>query len=161
MEVAYAVYNGDFEGHYRLSYWSNETAHSQLLNPAEMSNNAGVGFSFDQALSEQFGIWGRFGMQDGSVAEFDRHVSLGAEFKGAFGRPDDVVGLAFATTWISDEHKQASGFSDNEQIAEAYYKLAVGKGLTITPDLQYVAHPAGNGTIDPLTVYGFRVQLDL
>lgn len=149
VEVEYELYLGDIEGHYRLNYWSNEN-----------KDIDGVGISIDQALSEQLGVWGRFGIQGGEVEEYDRHASIGLEVKGLPGRSDDVIGLAVGQTWISDEHKTATGLSDNETLGEIYYNISLGDGFYLTPDLQYISNPGGNSAIDPITIYGLRGQLD-
>lgn len=160
VEVEYERHGG-FEGHYRFIYWSNETGHPEILNPAAVNTrNRGFSISFDQALSERFGVWSRFGLQDGKVSKFDHHVSLGLQIKNPFGRTDDVLGLAFGTTWISDAyHEKQAELDQNEYAAEIYYNVRASNGLHISPDLQYIANPGGNGHIDPITVYGVRAQL--
>lgn len=161
VEVEYELYRGNTEGHYRFSYWSNETNHATLLDPSvTRTKNHGVGLSFDQAFTEHFGVWARFGIQDGEVSEYDRHASMGLELKGLPGRSDDILGIALGQTWISDEHKTASGLSGNEYLGEIYYNISAGHGFYITPDFQYISNPGGNGAIDPISIYGIRGQLD-
>ncbi len=161
VEVEYELYSGDLEGHYRLNYWSNESNHATLLNPAvTLTKNHGMGLSFDQAFTEHFGVWGRFGLQDGAVAKYDRHASIGLELKGLPGRSEDVLGIAVGQTWISDDYKTVSGFSSNEYLGEVYYNVSVGDGFYITPDFQYISNPGGNAAINPISIYGIRGQLD-
>ncbi len=159
-EIELEYYRGDLEGHYRFIFWSNETNRPEILNPSvNASHNRGFSLSFDQALTEHFGVWTRFGLQDGKVSEFDRHASLGLQVKGLMGRSHDTFGIALGTTWVSDENKQATGLDKEEHTIEAYYNLAATDGIHFSPDVQYISNPGGDGNVDPITVYGLRAQL--
>jgi len=163
-EMEFKRDQGELEGNYRFIVWSNETDRPTILNPNIMkSYNRGFGISFNQKLTPQFGVWGRFGLQDGEVSHFSHHASLGAQFKGVLSRPDDVIGIALAITSISNEQKQFSGFNpvfnNDEYAAEIYYNLTTGHGFHVTPDVQYISNPGGDGGVDPITVYGIRTQL--
>jgi len=161
VEVEFELYQRETDGHYRFSYWSNETNHESILNPAvTLTKNHGIGLSFDQGLNDDLGIWGRFSLQDGAVSQFDQHASIGMEIKGIPGRSGDILGLAFGQTWISDEYKTVSGLSNNEYLGEIYYNISAGHGFYLTPDFQYISNPGGNGAIDPISIYGLRAPLD-
>src|SRR3972149_6893692 len=173
------------EGNYRFYVWQNSLPHYRMdndddgnpINPIFVTSvgnpfatlpagtelignkNPGFGINFDQALTDNLGIWARLGIQDGDVSQFDRHLSGGLQLSGgAFGRPDDVLGLGLALTMISDAYKDtSSGLNSNELYAEAYYNIAVKEGFfQVTPDIQYVANPGGNGDRDSFVVYGVR-----
>lgn len=154
-------YHGEkLEGHYRFIFWSNETNRPEILNPAlSASRNRGFTISFDQALTENLGVWTRFGIQDGRVSEFDRHVSFGLHINAPFNKPGDVLGIGLGKTWVSDENVRASGLDKNEIVVETYYNFIVAQGLHLSPDIQHIIHPGGNGAISPITVYGIRTQL--
>lgn len=153
-------WGGGLEGHYRFYLWSRATPHATILDPAvSKSKNLGWGISFDQELTRRIGAWVRFGTQDGDLAEFDRHVSGGLQFKGPGGRKADTLGLAFGASLISSDYSQASGLDEDEYYAEAYYRLALNRNLHLTPDIQYIRHPGGNGRVDDIYVYGLRAQV--
>ena len=169
---------GGKEGTYRIYYWENHLPHyddfltvngGTATAPDPISGeevptgallgdkNTGFGISLDQVLTDNFGIWARLGMQDGDVSQFDRHVSAGVQIAGgAFGRPDDAAGVGLGMTMVSDAYKDALGFSDNELYAEAYYNMLVKEGFQVSPDIQYVSNPGGDGSQDPFFVYGVR-----
>ncbi len=160
LEVELESYRGDLEGHYRLMFWSNETNRTEILNPAiTASHNRGFAISFDQDLNKQYGIWGRFGVQDGKVSTFDRHVSLGLHFHAPLDRNQDTAGIAVSGTWLSGEYTQKTGLDKTEYVTEVFYNIALGSGIHLSPDIQYIANPGGDGKIDPITVYGLRAQL--
>lgn len=164
------------EGNYRFYAWQNSLPHykhdgdgnnafvTSVGNPSENSptdliadKNSGFGISMDQVLTDNLGIWARLGIQDGNVSQFDRHVSGGIQLSGgAYGRPDDVVGVGVGYTLISDAYKKASDRDSSELYAEAYYNIAVKEGFYLTPDIQYIANPGGDGNKDSFVVYGAR-----
>ncbi|MFQ5589102.1 MAG: carbohydrate porin, partial [Nitrospiria bacterium] len=153
-------YKDDLESHYRIMIWTNEQNHSTMLDKTIFAtHNRGVAISVDQALNEHFGLWARAGLQDGKVSEFDRHASLGLQASGPMGRDRDHTGIAIGATWVSDENKQANSLDKHEYAAEAYYNFHAAQGVHISPDIQYIVHPGGDGSVDPITVYGLRAQL--
>ncbi|MBI3607205.1 MAG: carbohydrate porin [Nitrospirae bacterium] len=181
-ELTFKVQGAGRVGNYRAYAWERQTPHCQsasapgvffncaLISPAAdqvqiKSRNSGFGLSLDQQLSSAVGIWARAGYQDPDVAQFDKTFSAGVVTSAArIGRPDDVVGLAYGLVAPSGAYKSATGFSDKEHYAEIYYKFVVSgdgstKGFHVTPDVQYVANPAGNGAVDPAVVYGLRTQV--
>jgi hypothetical protein len=161
------------EGNYRLYYWENRMPHygdfltmvggtevdgsGIPVNPVIGDKNSGLGFNFDQVLTDNLGLWARLGIQDGDVSQFDRHVSAGVQISGAtFNRTEDVIGVGLAFNRISDAYKKASGLDSDEFLAEAYYNIAVKEGFQVTPDIQYIANPGGNSDKDSFVVYGVR-----
>jgi hypothetical protein len=149
------------EGHYSFMVWTRYTPHPRILDPAQTdSKNSGFAISFDQELSEKVGIWVRFGTQRGEVAQFDRHASLGVQVKDPMGVESDVLGVAFGSTFISKEYKQASGLNQNEYYGEVYYNASLARNVNLSPDIQYVVHPGGNGDINNIFIYGLRAQVN-
>jgi hypothetical protein len=149
------------EGHYSFILWAKYTSHPKILDPAQSdSKNNGFAISFDQELSEKVGVWVRFGTQGGEVAQFDRHASLGVQVKNPIGLESDVLGAAFGSTFISKEYKEASGLHQNEYYGEVYYNASLIRNVSLSPDIQYVVHPGGNGDVNNIFIYGLRAQFD-
>lgn len=153
-------------GNYRFYAWRQETPRCPFQIDAtpclvESKKNQGVGLSFDQEITDLFGLWARFGTQDGEVGQFDRAFSIGAQVSGApISRPDDVLGIAYGQTLISTAYRNISGRSGNEHYLEAYYRfVAVLKALEFSPDIQFIKNPGGNARVSSFYVVGLRAQV--
>ena len=59
------------------------------------------------------------------------------------------------------EQANAGYTTDNETVFETYYNIAVSPWLHISPDIQYIASPGGDKTVDDAIVIGVRVQIVL
>lgn len=171
---------GGLEGHYRIYGWGRWTPHCRdLTDPAAFSDcslvetatrrevkrgNAGFGLSMDQWLSRAIGIFSRFGYQDEEVSQARAAFSIGLTISGSsFRRPHDVFGLAYGVLIPGDDYQQSTGLMEAEQYAEVYYKYVVsGNGVTsgfhLSPDVQVIAHPGGDGSTAPIVIYGLRAQ---
>ncbi|HTW70661.1 MAG TPA: carbohydrate porin [Acetobacteraceae bacterium] len=141
----------------------------------------GVALNLEQQLASDIGMFLRAGLMQGSVEEddftdIDQSVSAGISLAGTrWGRPDDTVGLAVATSQISHEAKlyfAAGGLggiigdgqmpeAGPEQIIETYYSLAVFSFGHITADYQFVNNPAYNRERGPVSVFALRLHAEL
>jgi hypothetical protein len=158
------------EGTYRFFVWTNHRHHDPAFSLDPDLRNRGWGFNFDQSVSENVGVWGRYGVQDDRVAFFDRSASIGFQVAGrGIGRTHDAVGVGYGLTMIGDEYqaRQAAAgkpqFDENEGYLEAYYRYVLSGdgalfGAAVSPDVQYVTNAGGDGSIDPIVVYGIRFQ---
>ncbi len=141
----------------------------------------GVAAGFDLPLADHgdTGLFGRIGWNDGKTESFafteaDRSASFGGQLAGArWHRPDDRIALAFAVNGLSPDHRHylaagGSGFTLGdgrldyrpEQIAEAYYELAVTQYATVTADLQLIHNPGYNHDRGPAHFVGLRMHLE-
>jgi len=84
-------------------------------------------------------------------------------------RKDDTLGIAFVANGISKDHREyleagGKGFIigdgklnyGKEETLEAYYSVTFGMGVFISPDFQFVAHPAYNRDRGPVPIYALR-----
>jgi high affinity Mn2+ porin len=125
------------------------------------------------------GLFMRAGWNDGHTESFvftevDRLLSGGLQLSGVhWDRPDDRFGLGVAIEGLSHIHSEyltlgGDGFllGDGtlsygpEQIAEAYYNIAVINHLTITPDLQFIRDPGYNRARGPARFAGLRAHIE-
>jgi high affinity Mn2+ porin len=137
----------------------------------------GFGLNVEQALSQDVGVFGRYGWNDGKTetwafTEIDRSLSGGLAFKGArWGRRNDTVGLAAVRNYLSGDHRAflaASGYGfiigdgrlnyRPEQIVECYYAVPLKAGWTITGDFQRITNPAYNRDRGPVSVQTIRLH---
>lgn len=154
-----------------------------LSDPQKISVNGqlgyrskyGFGINLDQQIRKDLGGFMRLGWNDGKnqtweFTDVDRTASAGLSLKGeAWRRPGDTVGLAAVVNGVSAAHQQflargGLGITvgdgklnyGKEEILEAYYSIASRWGVSISPDFQFVAHPAYNRDRGPVSVYAVR-----
>ena len=169
-------------GNYRFYGWINDMQHNSLskLGISTTDNKAlnyGLGMSWDQMITDVFGIFGRFGWQRGNVALVDANGinaptlewswSLGAQITGRYwNRDEDVVAVMVGQAIPSYEYLASSpSASTAEGHIETYYRWQLNEHLAISPDLQFIWYPAGvnqhsKGDDNTIFVYGGRAQID-
>ncbi len=166
---------GGLAGNYRLYFWRNGQA-TPYANEADTTTevHSGWGLSADQRVGDSTTLFGRYGHQTQGKVRFDRALTLGAEFGGSYwSRGADALGVAFGQLNTSADFRRdaptldadADGTPDfgyaasgSEQIAEVYYRRRINKQFEISPDLQHVSRPAGNGAKD-MNLVGLRAQI--
>ncbi len=134
--------------------------------------------NMDQALTDTLGLFARVGVSDGSIepydfTDIDRTAQIGGSLNGkSWGRAQDRVGLALIANGISAEHRRylaAGGLgvlvgdgklpdAGAEEIAEAYYDVALTRAIAVTLDAQYVENPGYNRDRGPAEVFALRVH---
>ena len=190
LETRYQVFSQP--GHLRTIGWFNSvfagSFRETLDNPAlnlDISQTRrgrskfGYVVSFDQALADDVGLFGRWSWNDGkseimAFTDIDNSISLGASIKGArWGRPDDTIGIAGVSNGLSRDHRDflaAGGLGPligdgalnyrREAIIEAYYSYSINKYLTFTADYQFVSNPAYNADRGPVSIFSGRLHGD-
>lgn len=135
------------EGAYRAGIYY----HSQNPNAGDDESSDGVpkynsGFYLiaDQELwkdadgTGEIGFFGQLAISPERINTHHRYTSAGLTYKGIFNRrPEDVAGLAFNTTRMSDRSY------GNEAVIELTYKAQIFENMFIQPDLQFVMNPGG------------------
>jgi len=159
----------DKEGNYRAYFWFNNKDHIALTDTTKVEESGyGLGFSFDQELTDDIGGFFRFGWQNEEVHNIALSWSFGAQIFGkSWGREKDVLGLAFGQLVPGGDYEDAAAGrnADVEGHFEAYYSFYVNDSLTLSPDLQIIWNPKGNDPSNPgstekvITVLGLRAQL--
>lgn len=111
-----------------------------------------------------------------AFTEIDRSFSIGASFDGSrWKRNNDRWGLAFVNNGISAPHRrylEKGGYGfiigdgglnySTEFIIELFYSIGLLKNhLYLSPDYQFVLHPAYNKDRGPVNVYGIRFHIIL
>ena len=166
---------GGLSGNYRLYFWRN----GQATPYADEEDTAtevhtGWGLSADQRVGDATTLFGRYGHQIKGNVRFDRALTLGAEFRGDdWNRGADAVGVAVGEMRTSSDFRNdaptldANGdgipdfgyaASGAERDIELYYRWRVYEKFEVSPDLQHISNPAGNGSKD-MNLIGVRVQI--
>ncbi|HVJ55129.1 MAG TPA: carbohydrate porin [Aliidongia sp.] len=141
----------------------------------------GVSLNAEQQIVPDLGAFLRASLADGhkeayEFTEIDQSVSGGLAWKGgAWGRPNDTIGLAGVANGLSRDARNyfAAGglgilIGDGalvhygwEKIVETYYSAAVIDGITISADYQYVVNPAYNRDRGPVSIFGLRLHAEI
>ncbi len=167
---------GGLDGNYRLYLWQNGRA-AAYRSSAESNRerHKGWGVSADQRVGDATTLFGRYGHQTAGRVKFDRALTLGAEFGGSYwNRAGDALGVAFAHLRTSNDFRRdslaldanADGTADfgyqadgAERVAEVYYRWRLAKQFEISPDIQFIQRPGGDGTKSGIEIFGARAQL--
>ena len=145
-------------------------------------SKTGIAISAEQVLGIDKGIFARLSWNDGhnetwAFTEIDHSVAIG--FQGSGFRQSkkdaDIWGIAFLGNGLSPDHRNflkrgGLGFmlGDGrlnyapELILESYYRFSVpNTGITISPDLQFVANPGYNADRGPVLLYAVRFHVEM
>jgi high affinity Mn2+ porin len=148
-------------------------------HPLRTSIKYGFGANFEQPLNDWFGVFGRWGWNEGrhesyAYTEVDSTVELGAGASGQrWRRKFDRAGIAFASNGISRDHQQylalgGYGFLlgdgrlnyGRETIEEAYYTLHLWRGLYPSVGVQHINNPGYNRDRGPVIVPSLRLHVE-
>ncbi|MBA4852296.1 carbohydrate porin [Emticicia sp. BO119] len=141
---------------------------------------AGLGANFEQKFSDDLGLFARYSFNDGrnetwAFTEIDRSTSVGIVLNGTkWHREEDTIGMALVANGISKDHRaylNAGGIGfmvgdgklnyRTEDIVEVYYRYYLHEDhFWISPDYQFIMHPAYNKDRGPANVFGARVHVE-
>jgi high affinity Mn2+ porin len=142
------------------------------------ASRPGMALNMEQQISDDWGIFLRASLNDGSkeafeFTEINRSVAFGTSLTGArWGRRDDVVGAAVVSNAISSDARSyfaAGGLGiligdgslshyAQENIVEVYYSAAATNWLWLSADYQWIGNPAYNASRGPVSVIGARLH---
>ena len=134
------------------------TADQTLWRPTAASESAS-----ERGISG-FATW-ILSLED-KVNLMSQQFSLGLVWQGPFAsRAQDALGLAVSRGWVSTEQnkaRRAQGLATahTETALELNYRIALGRGLALTPDIQYILDPGATGDIDNAWLVGAKISLD-
>ena len=162
-----------------FNYGSQNAGAPDLCWAREPRIKVGMGVSFEQQITDDLGLFARAMVSDGrsevySYTSSDRSASLGAVLHGGpWHRPFDVVGTAYAASWLSSAHGQflALGGIDgfigdgglrraSERVWELFYSLNVYRSISLSADYQHLSNPANNADRGPVNLLSGRVHAE-
>ncbi len=139
----------------------------------------GMGYNFEQDVTGNLRVFGRFGWDDGATESFaytedDQTVEAGGDYSGArWNRPNDKFGLAVVSNAIKKDHQNylmhgGLGFLlgdgnlsyGREDIVESYYTWHAWRGLYYAVDVQHIDNPGYNTARGPAWVGSVRAHID-
>jgi high affinity Mn2+ porin len=177
-----------FQSHGRMALLEDSLAYAQRVGLApdpvparHYRKRDGVSLNIEQQLTPDVGVFARLGDAGGNVetyeyTDIDRTASVGVSVSGGpWRRPRDTLGLAGVANAISRDRRQflaAGGLgilvgdgrlphAGHEDIVETYYELAAASAVSVTLDYQWVRNPAYNRDRGPVSIFAFRVHVEL
>lgn len=164
---------GGLMGNYRVYYWRNGQAPGFDGTTAHRS---GWGVSADQRVGDDTTLFARYGQHiSGSGARFDRALTGGFEISGSdWGRGADSIGVGGGLLHASKDFRAGSLTADadgngipdyayaatgSERMVEVYYRWRFNKQFEISPSLQLIGNPGGNGGAPVFRLLALRAQL--
>jgi porin len=183
-EVGYQINGlpGDNQllGNYKLGTWYDDAQFTNFESGAKTRGSWGFYALFDQVLvpfgspgsNRGFGVFGSVTVApDSDIQQLPLFFTAGVSARGMFdARPRDVVGLAVATGYFSEELQRAqqngqmpgpAGGQDYETVIELTYRFDLRKGaLFIQPDFQYIIQPGGTGHLANAIVLGAQLGIN-
>ncbi|MDX1673828.1 MAG: carbohydrate porin [Longimicrobiales bacterium] len=108
------------------------------------------------------GLFARAGSALRGQSAVSAYVGFGVTARG-LARSTDELGLGVALAWPDPMHLETKGFPTSreapEQVVELSYRVGLADGLSVQPDLQYVAHPAGTPGSTHAVLLSLRVGI--
>lgn len=170
-------------GDYRQAidnFLAGQTATPEIAaHPLQTTIKYGFSANFEQPLNDWFGIFGRWGWNEGQhesyvYTEVDQTDEVGAAVKGSlWKRKWDRAGLVFVSNGISHDHQEylalgGDGFLlgdgrlnyGRENIVEAYYTIHVWRGVYPAFGLQHINDPGYNRDRGPVLVPSLRLHVE-
>lgn len=96
------------------------------------------------------------GFADGDIREVENQFGGGVSYVGLFNsRPDDRISF-FASRLLTSED---SGLIEDETLFEFQYVLQATRWCHITPDVQYIINPGGDGVTEDAVNVGVRIEV--
>jgi hypothetical protein len=148
-------------------------------HPLQTKVKYGFGLNFEQPLTDWFGVFGRWGWNEGqhesyAYTEVDQTWQVGAGANGArWNRRNDRAGLVFVSDGISHDHARYLGYGGlgfllgdgklnygRENILESYYTLHLWRGIFPAADVQYIVNPGYNRDRGPVFVASLRLHVE-
>ena len=175
------------QGNYRFYGWCDKRRHLKNSNLAIANgrptpvyddrlagkDQMGWGISFDQELLDGVSAFARYSQTSDDLSRwngdedrwemipFNRLWTVGLQLSGSlWHRENDVIGMGYGQTLLTDDYKKVTSHTSNENNFEAYYKLVLHERFALTGDFQWIKNGQGNSQTDDIYIWGLRAQLD-
>ena len=162
-----------------IAYANKNGGTPEMANVRKQQSKYGFGLNLEQNITDDIGVFARYSWNNGqteaySFTEVNNSALIGLSIKGnKWDRPDDVLGLAYASNGISNPNinfLKAGGSNffcgdgninyQREGIIELYYSVKINKVLWATADFQRINNPCYNSDRGPVNVYSVRMHFE-
>ncbi len=166
---------GKLPGGYRFGMWYDPQPKEEFFDDPDgrrrtipvKRDDTGFYFNMDQMVWKEkpqddgdlqgLGMFFRYGFAHGDVNEIENFWSIGCQYQGLVPtRDNDVLAFGFAQGIMSRQLNELTDL-DRESVYEWYYNIEVFPWCHISPDLQYIVNPGGDGR--DAFVAGLRMQM--
>jgi len=150
----------DMEGNYRIYGWVNTNDYGKIGDNENTEKDCGFGISIDQQLSDIFGAFARYSLNNKNIDSASQTWSLGLQAKVNLIGEEDIVALAYGQVDPSEKYKDyVNENAKAESHLELYYSWNVTSYLAISPDFQIVENPYFDENADTAYVSSIRMQI--
>jgi high affinity Mn2+ porin len=169
---------GDYNESIALAELTHTTPSTVLVR--RYNSKPGAALNFEQAATDDLGIFARASMNDGSkeayeFTDMDRSATAGISLKGkTWSRPDDTIGASFEVGSVSrsaQDYFALGGLGilvgdgqlphyGHENDFESYYSARLFHWFTTTFDYQFVDNPGYNRDRGPVSVLAVRLHAE-
>jgi porin len=160
-----ALLRKQFDG---LGVWTYSTTFDHLTlkdsgGSALKTTAYGAYLLMDQAFSQTFSAFLRFGFAAPGSQQFSTNLGAGIVFAGLIPvRPNDKTGLAVAMVTNGAFYREANPtMGTTETALEWNYRMELTPGLYVQPDVQYVISPATDPAIRNALVAAVRLEASI
>ena len=127
--------------------------HVDERTQAMVPDSWGLAFSATTFVDDRWMPFLRLGWSDGDAAALEASASLG--LGRYFRQRGDLLGVGL--NW----GRPTVGALDDQYTTELFYRLQFSSNFALTPDIQYIHHPALNPEEDHVFAFGIRARLTL
>ena len=142
-------YSERFSDNIHVTAW-----HAAERKEVMVPSGWGMAFSFARFLGGHWEPFFRTGFAQDGGALWQSSVDLGCGYRFTETQNQLSLGVSWGRP---SESTLGEGLNDQYTI-ETYYRIHLGKLISITPDLQLLINPALNPNKDFLTVFGLRAR---
>jgi porin len=175
-------------GHYKIGFDHDTHKYADITSAGASHDRDMQYILVDQMLARQgpgpadgLIVFGGYVHADPNVSPLSQHAFGGIITTAAmFGRPKDSINASFQWVEMSSAYTRAleaaavganpfpltlNGFGpaygpqNTEEVAELNYNVAVYRGVSVTPDFQYIIRPGATTRIPDAAVLGFRTNI--
>jgi len=153
---------GALKGNYRFIFNINHEKLDFINSDETKTNSLSWALSFDQAVAENITLFLRYGFADQKVRDIEYFWSCGGQITEPIpGRKQDILAAGVAQSIVGGDYREANGedTARSETIYEVYYSYNLNPAVSLTPNIQIVAHPNADKTADTEVVCGLRFLL--
>jgi porin len=115
----------------------------------------GAAFSVVRYLDDRWMPFLRGGLANDGGVFLERSISAGLGYDVVPKR--DLLGFGF--NWGRPNKSRFGPGLRDQYTLELFYRMTLTTNFTVTPDIQFIKHPALNPAVDSLWVFGFRARL--